>query len=140
MKYKYKQFIRFVVNNNGNGKIKAMNKIVKVYDDEDKFIKIEPPYIFATGTQIDVDMEEKDSSKFMPLRYFKHKDGKIIKKTDIEIQETDLLYQQAKQEKLQTISLKNQQIENNKTIINDSNKTLQEKVEAMVSLFNLKKI
>lgn len=137
---KYKQFIRFVVNDNGNGKIKAMNKIVKVYDDEDKFIKIESPYIYATGTQIDIDMEETDSSKFMPLRHLKHKDGEIIKKTQTEIDEIDAVCQQLKAESRLEIEERNQEIEDAKELVADESKSDKQRLEAISTLIRLKGI
>ncbi len=137
---KRKQFIRFVVNDNGNGKIKAMNKITKVYDNKDEFIKINPPYIYATGIQINVDMEETDSSKFMPLRHFKHKNGKIIKRTQTNINQIEQTYQIAKTQKLQEIETKNEQIETAKEVITNESKSDKQRLEAISTLIRLKGI
>jgi len=137
---KYKQFIRFVVNDNGKGKIKAMNKIVKVYDDENNFIKIEQPFIYAIGTQINVDMAETDSSKFMPLRHSKHVAGKIVKKSSAEIQQIEEAYRQAKQARLLEIQQKEQEITTAKNIVLDENKTIEERIGAVADLIRKGKI
>lgn len=135
-----KSFIRFVINDHGNGKIKCMNKIIKLFDKNDKFLYTQEPYISAGEGQIEIDIEGHDHNKYLPMRRFKHKDGKIIKRTEEEIRAIDLKYQQDKSQRLQEIQEKNNQIETNKNIIQDSGKTLQQRVDAMAELMKLKKI
>lgn len=131
---KAKSFLRFVINDNGNGEITGMTTVIKIFDDKDKFIRMDGGYIYATGTQIEVDIEERDSSKYTPMNHFKHVAGKIVKKSSAKIQQADNAYQQAKQAKQQELQQKEQEITAVKNVVLDESKTAEERIGAVADL------
>jgi len=70
----YKKFIRFVINteNHKHGeKIKALNVIMKIYDDG-VYSHTQIPYIFAGENQIELDIPGENYQAYIPLRHFQY--------------------------------------------------------------------
>ena len=135
---KFKKFIRFICNTPAHErgeKIKALNVITKVYDDEDNFIEVKKPYIKAMENQIEVDIEDIYYHLYMPLHHFKHDNGKIVKKSDSEIAAIDASIAQAKQQKLIDSQIVEQEKQDNEKILKDTTKTDKERLDALAKLY-----
>ncbi len=142
-----KKFIRFVCNTKDHErgkKIKALNIITKVFDDEDKFIEVKKPYIKALANQIEIDIDimfegkQIDYHKYLPLHHFKHDKGSIVKKSDTEIQTLEAEMAQTKQQKEIEKNQKEQDLIDAKNIMVDETKTDKERLEATINIINNK--
>ena len=134
---KTKKFIRFVCNTSSHPrgeKIKALNIITKVYDDNDNFIEVKKPYIKAMENQIEIDIEGYYYHIYLPLHHFKVDKGKIVKKTDNEILTIDATIAQAKQQKLIDKQKAEQEKQDNENILKDTTKSDKERLNAMSEL------
>ncbi len=70
----------------------------------------------------------------MPLGYFKHVSGKIVKRSSAEIQKIKKTYQQARQAKQQELQRKEQEITAATNIVLDKTKTPEERIEAIAKM------
>ena len=135
---KQKKFIRLVCNTSSHPrgeKIKALNVITKVYDDNDNFIEVKKPYIKAMADQIEIDIEGYYYHEYLPLHHFKHDKGKIVKKTDKEILTIDATIAQAKQQKLIDKQKAEQDKQDNENILKDTTKSDKERLDALAKLY-----
>ena len=135
---KEKKFIRLVCNTSAHPrgeKIKALNVITKIYDDDDNFIEVKKPYIKAMENQIEVDVEGFYYHVYLPLHHFKVDKGKIVKKSDSEILTIDATIAQAKQQKLIDRQTAEQNKQDNEKIFKDKTKSDKERLDALAKLY-----
>ena len=141
---KSKKFIRLVCNTNlhpSGEKISLLKIISKIYDDDGKYLYTKTPYIRASDNQIEIDIDfvkdgvTTDYRQFFPLRHYKHKDGKIIKKSESEIEAAEQTRAQEKQAKEAEKQMKGIEKQNNINIIDDDTKTDKEKISALINLY-----
>ncbi len=134
---KTKKFIRLVCNTSSHPrgeKIKALNVITKIYDDDDNFIEVKKPYIKEMENQIEIDIEGYYYHVYLPLHHFKVDKGKIVKKTASEISTIDATIAQAKQQKLIDNQKAEQDKQDNEIILKDKTKSDKERLNAMSKL------
>lgn len=132
-----KKFIRFIVNTNQHPrgeKIKALNIITKIFDENDNLIKVKRPCLVAGEHQIEIDVEGTDYRQYLPLRHFKHYKGKIIKKSQSEIDNIEQIRATNKTTKESLLQQQEQNIAAAKQVINDKNKTDSEKLSALLDV------
>lgn len=140
---KYKKFTRFVVNTNKHPhgeKIKAINMITKIYDDDNNYIDIKKPYITALADQVEIDLEDVDYKDYMPMHHWREVSGVLTKKTQVEI---DTLEQQIADDRAQKQVILNQSKTDKdaaKTDMLDTGKTDAERLDAVIRLLSNTKL
>jgi len=133
-----KKFIRFICNTSQHPKgekIKALNVITKIYDNEENFLYVKKPHIFAQENQIEIDIEGIDYKKYLPLHYFKYNNGNIVKKSDQEIQIIENERVQIKEQKQIEQEQKEREKQDNQDIVDDITKTDTERLNALIKLY-----
>jgi len=133
-----KKFIRFICNTSQHPKgekIKALNVITKIYDNEENFLYVKKPHIFAQENQIEIDIEEIDYKKYLPLHHFKYNNGNIVKRSDQEIQIIENERVQIKEQKQIEQEQKEREKQDNQDIVDDITKTDTERLNALIKLY-----
>lgn len=133
-----RKFIRFVYNTSSHPrgeKIKTLNIITKVYDDENNLLYVKKPHSYALDNQIEIDIEGTDYKQYLPLHHFKHEDGNIIRKSNAEIQVLEAGRTQEKQKKEIEKQQNEQEKQNNENIIADDSKSDKDKLDALIKLY-----
>jgi len=132
-----KKYIRFIANTKDHErgeKIKALNIITKVFDEDGKLLEIKKPHLAAGENQIEIDIEGLDYKQYLPLHHFKCVDNKIIKKTQEEIDAIEASITAEKSQKQALLAQRTQDIQDAKKIINDITKTDAEKLNALIQV------
>jgi hypothetical protein len=174
-----KRFIRFVINENNKGRIKAVNKMTKVYEVklqapgiaqkfntwadlrtyikdnnlempdrkdvsyvDEQYLRDDEPYIKARAGQFEYDMPGHNFKMVMPLMKLKYDNTQktIIQRPQAEFNTMWNKYMTSKNNRMQAIEQKKDEITSAKQVLDNTSSTLTQKLNATLTILKNKNI